>query len=98
MHLSLWYVVPVFHQYDVCKNYVGSVYISGYGGLSESRLRVPRELRPVSFPIVGECPSASLQSVVMSMMSIVVMMGKWSVIVRVELSTMSDCIVCQTPR
>ena len=26
------------HQYDVCKNYVGSVYISGYGGLSESGL------------------------------------------------------------
>ena len=37
----------VCHQYDVCENYVGSVYISGYGGL---------------------------------------------MIVRVELSTMSDCI------
>ena len=32
MHLALWYVVLVCHQYDVCKNYVGSV----YGGLSES--------------------------------------------------------------
>ena len=25
MHLSLWYVVLVCHQYDVCENYVGSV-------------------------------------------------------------------------
>ena len=32
MHLALWYVVLVFHQYDVCRNYVGSE----YGGLSES--------------------------------------------------------------
>ena len=24
------------YQYDVCKNYVGSVYVGGYGGLSES--------------------------------------------------------------
>ena len=29
--------------------YYGSVYIGGYGGLSE--------LCPVSFPVVGECPS-----------------------------------------
>ena len=36
MHVSLWYVVLVCHQYDVCENYVGSVYISGYAGLSES--------------------------------------------------------------
>ena len=28
----------VCHQYDVCKNYVGSVYVGGYGGLSESGL------------------------------------------------------------
>ena len=57
MHLSLWYVVLVCHQYDVCENYVGSVYIGGYGGLSESRLRVFRKLCPVSFLVVGECPS-----------------------------------------
>ena len=57
MHLSLWYVVLVCHQYDVCENYVGSVYIGGYGGLSESGLCVFRELRPVSFLVVGECPS-----------------------------------------
>ena len=33
MHLSLWYVVLVCHQYDVYENSVGSVYINGYGGL-----------------------------------------------------------------
>ena len=38
MHLAIWYVVLVCHQYDVCKNYVGSVYVGGYGGLSESGL------------------------------------------------------------
>ena len=36
MHLALWYVVLVCHQYDVCENSVGSVYVVGYGGLSES--------------------------------------------------------------
>ena len=66
MHLSL-YAVLVCHQYDVCENYVGSVYISGYGGLSESGLR---ELCPVSFLVVGECPSCR--------MLFLVMMGKWS--------------------
>ena len=66
MHLSLWYVVLVRHQYDVCENSVGSVYIGGYGGVSESRLCVFRELCPVSFLLVGECPSGLLLSVVMS--------------------------------
>ena len=55
MHLSIWYVVLVCHQYDVFENYVGSVYIGGYGGLSESGLCVFRELCPVSFLVVGEC-------------------------------------------
>ena len=32
------FVVLVCHQYDVCENNVGSVYIGGYGGLSESGL------------------------------------------------------------
>ena len=36
------------------KKYVGSVYIDGYGGLSESGLCVFRKLCPVSFLIVGE--------------------------------------------
>ena len=40
MHLALWYVVLVCHQYDVCENSVGSVYVGGYGGLSESGLCV----------------------------------------------------------
>ena len=41
------------HQYGVCENSVGSVYIGGYGGLSESGLCVFRELCPVSFLVVG---------------------------------------------
>ena len=36
------------------------VYIGGYGGLSESGLGVFRELCPVSFLVVGECPSVLL--------------------------------------
>ena len=40
VHLALWYVVLVCHQYDVCENSVGSVYVGGYGGLSESGLCV----------------------------------------------------------
>ena len=60
LDLALWYVVIVCHQYDVCENYVGSVYISGYGSLSESRSCAFRKLCPDSFPIVGECPSVLL--------------------------------------
>ena len=60
MHLALWYVVLVFHQYDVCENYVGSVYIGEYGGLSESGLCVFRKLCPVSFLVVSECLSVLL--------------------------------------
>ena len=60
MHLSLWYVVLVCHQYDVCENSVGSVYICGYGGLSESGLYVLRKLCPVSFLVVGKCWSILL--------------------------------------
>ena len=60
MHLALWYVELVCHQYDVCKNYVGSVYVGGYGGLSESVLCVFRELCTVSFLVVGESPSVLL--------------------------------------
>ena len=56
MHLALWYVVLVCHQYDVCKNYVGSVYVGGYGGLRESGFGVFCELCPVSFLVVGESP------------------------------------------
>ena len=37
LQLLCFYVVLVCHQYDVCENYVGSVYV-GYGGLSKSGL------------------------------------------------------------
>ena len=60
MHLALWSVVLVCHQYDACENYDGSVYVGGYGGLSESGLCVFRELCPVSFRVVGESPSVLL--------------------------------------
>ena len=60
MHLSLWYVVLVCHQYAVYENDVGSVYIGVYGGLSESGLCVFRELCPVIFLVVGEYPSVLL--------------------------------------
>ena len=50
----------VCHQYDVCKDSVGSVYIAGYGSPSESGLCVFRELCPVSFLVVGESPSVLL--------------------------------------
>ena len=54
MKLALWYVVLVCHQYDVCTNYVGSVYVGGYGGLIESGPPyVFRELCPVNFLVVG---------------------------------------------
>ena len=60
MHHALWHVVLVCHQYDVCKNYVGSVYVDGYGGLIESRLCVFREVYPVSFLVVGKSLSGLL--------------------------------------
>ena len=53
-------------QYDVCENYVGSVYVVVYGGLSESGLCVFCKLYPVCFLVVGKCPSVLLLSVVMS--------------------------------
>ena len=42
IYISLWYAVLVFvcHQYHVCENYVVSVYVGGYGGLSEHILGV----------------------------------------------------------
>ena len=64
MHLPLSYVVLVCHQYDVCKTYVGSVYVGGCGGISESGICVFRELCPVFFLVVGERPSLSAMSIV----------------------------------
>ena len=40
VHHAFWYVVLVCHQYDVCKKIVGSVYVGGYGGLSEGGLKI----------------------------------------------------------
>ena len=60
MHIALWYVVVVCHQHDVCGNYVGSVYIGGYGGLSESGLCDFCKLCPVCFLVVGKGPSVLL--------------------------------------
>ena len=50
----------VCHQYDVCENYVGSVYVGGYGGLRESGLCVFCKLCPVCFLVVGKGPSVLL--------------------------------------
>ena len=52
MHLTLWYIVFVCHQYDVCEHDFGSVYVGGYCGLSESGLCVIGKLCPVGFLIV----------------------------------------------
>ena len=60
MHLNLWYVVLVSHQYDICKKSVGSVYVAGYGGMSESGLCIFRDFCPVCFLVVGESPSVLL--------------------------------------
>ena len=60
VHLALWYVLLVCHQYDVCENSVGSVYVGGYGGLSESGLCVFCKLCPVCFLVVGKGPSVLL--------------------------------------
>ena len=45
-------VLLVCHQYDVCENYVGSVYVGGYGDLGESGLCVFCKLCPVCFVVV----------------------------------------------
>ena len=66
MHLSLCYVVLVCHQYDVYENYVGSVYVGGYGGLSESGFCIFCKFYPACFLVVGNGPSVLLYSVVMS--------------------------------
>ena len=54
MHLAFWYVLLVFHQYDVCEYSVGSVYVGGYGGLSESGLCGFCKLCPVCFLVVDK--------------------------------------------
>ena len=58
--------MSVCHQNDVCEDSIGSVYVGGYCGLSESELCVFGKLCPVGFLVVCECSSALLQFVVMS--------------------------------
>ena len=58
MHLALRYFVLVCHHDDVCENAVGSVYVGGYGGLSESGLTC--KLCSVCFLVVGKGPSVLL--------------------------------------
>ena len=60
VHLALWYVLLVCHQYDVCENAVGSVYVGGYCDLSESGLCVFCKLCPVCFLVVSKGPSVLL--------------------------------------
>ena len=60
MHLALWYVVLVCHQY-VCKNCVGSVYVGGYGHLFFEFVLIPFMLtcsmmRFLSLLLLGLCP------------------------------------------
>ena len=55
--ILLFGMLGLSSMYDVCENSVGSVYVGGYGGLSESGLCVFCKLCPVSFLVVGECLS-----------------------------------------
>ena len=56
----------VCHQDDACDDSIGSVYVSGYCGLSESRVYVLGKLCPVGFPVICKCSSVLFQSIVMS--------------------------------
>ena len=60
VHLTFLYIVLICHLDNICENYIGIVYVDGYGGLSESGLCVFRELCPFSFIVVGESPSILL--------------------------------------
>ena len=66
MHLTLWYIVLVCHQNDICKQIIDSVYVGGYGYLSETGLCVFRKLCPFGFLAVSKCLSVWLQTIVMS--------------------------------
>ena len=57
--------MSVCHHNDVLEDYIGGVYVGGYGGLSESELCVFGKLCPVVFLVVCECSSVLLQSIVM---------------------------------
>ena len=53
-------------QNDVSEDYIGSVYVGGYCGLSESELCVFCNLCLVGFPVILECSYVMYQPVVMS--------------------------------
>ena len=59
MHLTLWCLSAISMMFVKIMK-IGSVYISGYGGVRENGLRVLRELCPVSFFVVGESLSVLL--------------------------------------
>ena len=60
MNLTLWYVVLVCHQYDVCKKNCWQCVCWCVWCSSKSGPRVFRELCPVGYLVVGEGPSDSL--------------------------------------
>ena len=60
MHLTIQYGVFVCHQFNICKNYVGSVYVGGYGDMKEMGIYVFRELCPVRFLVVDAGSSVLL--------------------------------------
>ena len=66
MHLTLWYIVFVCHQNDVCEHSIGSVYVGGYCGLRKIYFCVFGKLCPVGFLVVCKCSSVLLRSIVMS--------------------------------
>ena len=63
---TIWYMVFICHQDNVCENSIGSVYVGGSCVLSESGLCVFGKFYPVGFLVVCECYSVLLQSVVIS--------------------------------
>ena len=52
------YIVFICHHDDVCENYIGSVYVGGYCGLSKCRLCVFGKLCPAGLLVV--CQSCSI--------------------------------------
>ena len=59
----------VSHQNDICENYIGSVYVGRYCGLSERGLCVFGNVCPVGHLIVYECSSVLLQRLKCSLTS-----------------------------
>ena len=60
MHLALWYVVLVCHQYDVCENYVAVCMLVGMVVRAKADSCVFCKLCPGCFLVVGKGPSLLL--------------------------------------